>query len=1007
MKSQLLFTAVLTLLSGAAVSQTTRYVSAAGTDAANDCQAPGNPCATIGYAYTQITAGDTIKIAPGSYDLDATLNISEQVVLTALNPSDKPIITSSVEELINVNSDDVTISDLVFRMGLTSSTGLRGIVSTQDFDNIRILNNTFESTNPISGTPSTNMVWLSFAISLASENNNLQNVEIRDNEIIAASTANIFGRGIFIGNGGAGKDAPGGVIDGNNITAYYTVQSARIAADLDITNNTFNGITMINHPLTGVNVTVDNNTFSGETQMTPDNLYAVVELRSINDATVVFSNNTVNDFTNIGLISESSRNVLVNGNTFNPSSSASNFASLMVNTKFMTNGTQNNTYADEIEVLGNTFNAGATGQGAAIIFADHYGVNTPAFGTVIVGGENTSDRNIFDSDLGQYIVLDDNAGISSAHPLWSPYAATTMKPVSQNIEALAIHNNYNLVDFSDIETKNTDISDNPALGQVVIRSADQNRYVATTGTDVSNDCTLPGHPCATIAHAIAVSVPSDTIDVAAGTYAQTSVLNISVDDLTVRAGDVNDKPVLTTDQTTVFDINALDVTLRGLRLELGLTASTGQYGIVSSASNFNGLDLNNNEIVSTSPVIPYGMVWDAFAVRLNAPAGAANYTVSIQDNVIGTATPEGNNIFGRGITLGAGNADGSGGTVSGNEIKAYYTVQAIRSNTDLAVTNNQLSGITMINAPLAGIDIQLEDNTIDAVTPMSADSLYALVEIRSVDNASVAIINNDFTNYTNIGLLSSASKNVTVSGNTFTPASTADEFISVMANTKLMTSGTQGDTYGNEIVLTGNEFEAGAADGGTAIVFADHYGVTTPAFAAVTIGGATASEKNTFDANLGNYIVLDDKAGPSSSVPLWAPYNVTTMKPFSQNIEALYVNNTYNLPSVVDVELKNIDSLDNDELGKIILEYDVVGLDDLQASSATLYPNPATDQLTIELNGNNTTAELTILDLLGNVVYTTTISGVETINVGNLTAGVYIARLDSNGNAAGTRFVKQ
>lgn len=1006
LKLQWLYAATITIFSGTAISQTTLYVSETGTDASNDCTLPGNPCATIGYAYTQITAGDIIQVAPGSYSLNATLNISEAVEITALDPSDKPVITSSVAELINVNSDDVTISNLNFQMGLTATSGLRGIVSTQNFDNIKILNNTFESTNPISGTPNTNMVWSAFAISLASDNGNVQNIEIRNNEIIAASTANIFGRGIFIGNGSAGKDAPGGIIDGNEVTAYYTIQSARFANDMDITNNTFNGITMINAPLTGVTVAIDNNTFSGDTQMTPNSLYALVELRSVEDATVIFSNNTVEEYTNIGFISESSKNVTVSGNTFNPAATATDFISLMVNTKFMTNGTQGNTYSDEIEILGNTFNAGTANQGAAIVFADHYGVNTPAFGTITIGGATAADQNIFDADLGKYIVLDDNAGASTAYPLWTPYAVTTMKPVNQNITALAIHNNYNLVDFAAIEAKITDADNNPLLGQVIITSAGPNRYVATTGTDLSNDCTLPGNPCATIAHAIEVAVAADTIDVAAGTYAQTSILEIAVNDLTVRAGDNTNKPVITTNQTTVFDINATDVKLNGLTLELGLTATTGKYGVVSTTSNFNGLNLTNNEIVSTSPVIPYGMVWDAFAVRLNSLTGAMD-NVTITDNVIGTATATDNNIFGRGIALGSGSTDGPAATISNNEIKAYYTVQAIRSTGDVVIADNDIQGITMINAPLTGTEILVENNTIDAVTPMAAENLYALVEIRSVENGTVEVNDNDFTNYTNIALLSSASKNVTVSGNTFTPAATADAFVSVMANTKMMTNGVQGDTYGNEIVLVGNEFEAGAANEGTAIVFADHYGATTPAFAAVTIGGATATDKNIFDANLGNYIVLDDQTGASSSVPLWAPYAVTTMKAFSQNIEALYDNNTYNQASIADVELKNIDSLDNDELGKVILTYSTVGLDEVAISVATVYPNPAADQLTITLNDNSATAALEVVDLLGNVVYTTTVSGVKTINVSNLTSGVYVTRLTTNGVTASTRFVKQ
>ena len=44
------------------------------------------------------------------------------------------------------------------------------------------------------------------------------------------------------------------------------------------------------------------------------------------------------------------------------------------------------------------------------------------------------------------------------------------------------------------------------------------RYVATTGTDASNDCSVPGSPCATIQHAIDQASSGDEIRVADGTY---------------------------------------------------------------------------------------------------------------------------------------------------------------------------------------------------------------------------------------------------------------------------------------------------------------------------------------------------------------------------------------------------------------------------------------------------------------------------------------------------------
>jgi hypothetical protein len=980
-----------------------RYVSTTGSDALNECTLPGSPCLTIAHAISVAAVNDSVLVAPGNYAQTSILTVNQNgLTISAQNQNNKPVLTTNQSTLIDINAEDVAINALRMELGLTAATGKYAIVSTSNtFDSLSLTNNEIVSTSPVIPY---GMVWDAFAVRLNANIGASTSVNIQDNVIgeAVAGSNNIFGRGISLGS--AVLDGPGGVIANNDIMAYYTVQAIRSQNELAVNDNDFAGIMMVNTPLSDIHV--HDNNFDGLTPMSMDSLYALVELRSVENADVMLENNVFTNYKRIALLSEASKNVLVNGNEFNPSTAATAFVSVMANTKLMTNGVQGNTYSDEIEITGNEFNAGTTGVGTAIVFADHYGANTPAFGTVTIGGSTAAAKNTFDTDLGSFIALDELTGASTAFPLWASYPATTMAPVSQDITALAINNNYGLSDFTAIEAKNHDELENAALGKVIIKSTGDNRYVATTGVDVSNDCTLPGNPCATIAHAISVSEPmTDTIFVAAGTYPQTAVLNVNVDGLTITAQDMNDLPVITTTQTTVFDVDAVDASIIGMRMELGLTATTGKYGIVSTSSNFDGTVIMKNEILSSSPVIPYGMVWDAFAIRLNATVGTTP-SVFVLDNTIGTVTANGNNIFGRGISLGSGSTDGPAGNIIANDVKAYYTVQAIRTTGDMAISNNDFSGIVMLNAPLTGTDIQFNNNDVDAVTPMTADSLYALIDVRAIENGTVLLVNNTLTSYNRIGLLSMASKNVTVRNNQFTPAATATAFTSLMANTKLMTNGVQGNTYSDSISIVGNTFDAGAANGGTAIVFADHYGVNTPAFASTVIGGTAAADKNTFSASLGNYIVMDDKTGPSSAVTLWAPYSVTTMKPFTQDVEALYINNTYNLPNVASVELKNIDSVDNTILGKVILAYTFVGLDEVSVVEATLYPNPATNNVTIELTDKNAVAELTVVDLFGKVVYTSTINGSTTIDVSELTSGVYMVRLNNNGQTSSTRFVK-
>ncbi len=51
------------------------------------------------------------------------------------------------------------------------------------------------------------------------------------------------------------------------------------------------------------------------------------------------------------------------------------------------------------------------------------------------------------------------------------------------------------------------------------------RYVAPTGSDTgNNDCTTAATPCQTIAHAVGQANDGDTLDLAAGTYNEPSLV---------------------------------------------------------------------------------------------------------------------------------------------------------------------------------------------------------------------------------------------------------------------------------------------------------------------------------------------------------------------------------------------------------------------------------------------------------------------------------------------------
>ena len=119
----------------------TRYVSPAGNDIANNCLLPGNPCATITNAVTEAIAGDTIKLSSGAYAFSTTQMINKSVVVIAADSLNKPVISSTASDMITVTSNNVTIKQLRLEMGLTSTSGLKGIVANNTYNNLKIIKN--------------------------------------------------------------------------------------------------------------------------------------------------------------------------------------------------------------------------------------------------------------------------------------------------------------------------------------------------------------------------------------------------------------------------------------------------------------------------------------------------------------------------------------------------------------------------------------------------------------------------------------------------------------------------------------------------------------------------------------------------------------------------------------------------------------------------------------------------------------------------------------------------
>jgi hypothetical protein len=446
----------------------------------------------------------------------------------------------------------------------------------------------------------------------------------------------------------------------------------------------------------------------------------------------------------------------------------------------------------------------------------------------------------------------------------------------------------------------------------------QTRYVSPAGNDIANNCLLPGNPCATITNAVTEAIAGDTIKLSSGAYAfsTTQMINKSV---VVIAADSLNKPLISSTASDMITVTSNNVTIKQLRLEMGLTSANGLKGIVAN-NTYNNLKIIKNEIISIKPFAS-GMVFDSYGVHAT---GGTGQVIFLDGNIIQPLDIT-KDSHGRGLRIGTNALIGPGGTITNNLIAAYYPIQSSLNSADLSIVDNMFYGEVSLGYPKNGTHIDVLNNSFDGFNDQIASGLESLLELMAVNNTcSVLVEGNNFIRYVNMGLFSAAARNITVRANTFTPSITALNFVSIHANTKLGTSGTQNTNYTNQIGIFGNTFNAGTAQG-AAILFADHYGVTVPAFEdSMQVGGTNQADKNIFDPNLLNYIVLDNSADPSNTLPFWAPYSITNMKPFLQNIYAPSDSNVYNINDLNLLEAKMQDSLDFPGIiGRVILNFTI------------------------------------------------------------------------------------
>ncbi len=405
---------------------------------------------------------------------------------------------------------------------------------------------------------------------------------------------------------------------------------------------------------------------------------------------------------------------------------------------------------------------------------------------------------------------------------------------------------------------------------------------------------------------------------------------------------------------SVFTANAQNITIKNIGFTINLDKV---HSAINSKGNVSGIVITDNLFTAAnfgggtlpSSKLGYGR---RNAVAINIDPFDADYQnintgitgVTIQRNIVDGYL--GGNPSNGGFRAGfqvdrakdvliGGNtvADGNISQVIGHDVICRFFTDG-----DVMVKNNKFNGggleMSSTNSALGAVTI--EANTFDGVI---SNAYTSLARFQQNTNKKAFILKNNIFKNVKWGVSLENFNTTTLDGNTFTPS--VDGFRLVTLNTKSILTSTP-TTENMGVLMKNNVFNGMVGStNGTAVAFYNHNedGSNNYVNSSSYVLGAVG-QKNSFNANIKNYILLDNSNGVATNVdPIKTAYPeyfglpVTTTGYWTPNISAdqnnFFVDGQSRAPSSLtstqqtELNGKIFDKLDNNDVGRVDLYFAV------------------------------------------------------------------------------------